>query len=206
MNKQIIQAMFNQAVSRDTIRPLMMGIHFEKNRCYATDTHLLVVYNEGDEKHDGKTLNAKGEEIKGKYPDVDRVIPKKDLRKVDIDLEQLHRACQWYLRSDNGNPDDEVLIENVAIKISQINRMLNIFKIGKTVNDTKFYVTDPARPVVFKNSMFTGIIMPCNISLEFVDMEPVPDCRRTISYANLINTFVFEGWKKKESADQLSWL
>lgn len=205
MDKQIIQAIYANAVSREKIRPLMMGIHFEKKRCYASDTHVLIVYNEGSEQLDGQTVGVNGEPIKGKYPEIDRVIPKNGLKKVDIDLEQLHRACQWYMRSDFGTPDDEVLIENVALKVSMVYRLLNIFKAGKALRNTAFFVVDPARPVVFKNSLFTGIIMPCSVNIEFVDTDPLPDERRTISYANLINTYAFEGWKKKEN-DQLSWL
>lgn len=205
MDKQIIKAIYANAVSRENIRPLMTGIHFEKDRCYASDTHILVVYKEGSKEYDGQTISITGEPIKGIYPNIDRVIPKAGLRNVDIDLEQLHRACQWYMRSDFGTPDDEVLIENVALKVSNIYRLLNIFKVGKQLMKTKFYVVDPSRPVVFKNSLFTGIIMPCSVNMEFVDMEPTPEDRRTISYAYLINTYVFEGWKKKED-DRLSWL
>lgn len=205
MDKQIIQAIYANAVSRESIRPLMTGIHFEKNRCYASDTHILIVYNQGSEELEGKTINVNGEQIKGNYPNIERVIPKNNLKNVNIDLDQLHRACQWYMRSDFGTPDDEVLIEDVAVKVSMIYRLLNIFKVGKTLKNTKFYVTDPTRPVVFKNAMFTGIIMPCSVNIEFVDMDPLPDERRTISYANLINTFAFEGWKKPET-DRLSWL
>lgn len=205
MNKQIIQAIYANAVSRENIRQLMTGIHFEKNRCYASDTHILIVYNVGSEELDGQTIKATGELIKGKYPDVDKVIPNSDLKIVNIDLDQLYRACQWYMRSDFGTPDDEVLIENVALKVSMIYRLLRIFKVGTNLKHTKFFVVDSSRPVVFKNSLFTGIIMPCSVNIGFVDMDPMPDERRTISYANLINTFAFEGWKKKEN-DRLSWL
>lgn len=198
--------MYSQVTSKDTIRPLLMGVHFEKERCYATNTRILVVYNEGSEKHDGLTINSQGEVIQGKFPDVDRVIPKKmPPKKVSIDLEQLYRACTWYLRSDLSNPEDEVLIEDVALRIMQLNQLLSVFKQGKALSSMQMFVGDPSQPAVFKNQMFTAIIMPCNINLEWVDTDPIPESRRTISYANLINTFAFEGWKKNKP-EQLDWL
>ncbi len=198
--------MYSQVASKDQMYPLLMGVHFEKTRCYATNTRILVIYNEGSEAHDGKTLNADGEEIKGKFPDVDRVIPKNLTKKVSVDMEQLYRACAWYLRSDISNKEDEVLIDNVALRIEQLMRLLSVFKQGNALGSLQMYVGAPERPALIKSAMFTAVIMPCNINLEMVDIDPIPDCRRTISYTNLINTFAFEGWKKKPAQEQLFWL
>lgn len=205
MNKQVIQAMFSQVVSTDPIRPNLMGIRFEKERCYATNTRILVIYNEGSEAHAGKTINGEGEEISGMFPNVDRVIPA-NKKRVTIDLDQLYRACQWYLRSDFSTKDDNVLIDNVALRIDQLTRLLYVFNQAKVFGSIQMLVGEPERPVLFKNSMFTAVIMPCNADLGLVDTEPAPECPRTISYTNLINTFAFEGWKKKPAKDQLNWL
>ena len=205
MNKQVIQAMYSQVVTTDLRYANMMGVHFEKNRCYATNTRILLIYNEGSEVHDGKTISAEGEEIKGRFPDVDRVIPSHK-NKVTIDLGQLYRACQWYLRSDFSTKDDNVLINDVALRIDQLLRLLSVFNQAKALDSIQMFVGDPSRPALFKNSMFIGVIMPCNADLGLVDNEPAPECPRTISYANLINTFAFEGWKKKSAKEQLSWL
>ena len=77
MNKKVIKAMYDYIVSKDHIRPILMGVHFEKERCYATDTHILAVYKYGSEKFDGQTVSVNGEKIKGNYPAIDRIIPKK---------------------------------------------------------------------------------------------------------------------------------
>lgn len=197
--------MYSQAVSTDPYRRLLMGVHFEKERCYASNTHILVIYNEGSEAHAGKTISADGKVIDGKFPDVDRVVPSHK-KKVSIDLNQLYRACQWYLRSDFSTRDDNVLINDVSLRIDQLVRLLSVFNQGKALGSIQMFVGDPARPALFKNNMFTGIIMPCNADLGLVDIEPAPECPRTISYTNLINTFAFEGWKKKPAKEQLSWL
>lgn len=205
MNKQVIQAMYSQVASTDPIRPNLMGVHFEKERCYATNTRILLIYNEGSETHAGKTISAEGEEVKGKFPEVDRVVPSYK-KKVSIDLSQLYRACQWYLRSDFSTKDDNVLINDVALRIDQLLRLLSVFNQCKALGSIQMFVGDPTRPALFKNSMFTAVIMPCNADLGLVDTEPADDCPRTISYTNLINTFAFEGWKKKPAKEQLSWL
>ena len=44
MNKKIVKALFSYAVSKEQIRPIMQGVHFEEDVCVATDTHVLVVY------------------------------------------------------------------------------------------------------------------------------------------------------------------
>lgn len=205
MNKQVIQAMYTQVASTDPIRPNLMGVHFEKERCYATNTRILLIYNEGSEAHAGKTISAEGEEIQGRFPDVDRVIPTHK-KPVPIDLDQLYRASQWYLRSEFATKDDNVLIDNEALRIDQLVRILTVFKQGNALGSIQLLVGEPERPILMKNSMFTAIIMPCNADLGLVDTEPAPECPRTISYTNLINTFAFEGWKKKPVKDQLSWL
>ena len=50
MNKKIIKAMFANICAKDETRPIMGGVHFEKERCYATDGKLLVIFQEGSEK------------------------------------------------------------------------------------------------------------------------------------------------------------
>lgn len=154
--------MYSQAVSKDPIRPQMTGIHYEKERCYASNTRILIVYNEGSEKHNGKTLNVSGEEINGVYPAIDRMIPKSLPLKVNIDLDQLLRACSWYLKSDLSTNEDEVLIEDIAFRIVEITRLLTVLKQGNAIKTTRMYVGSSDKPALFKGAMFTAIIMPCN--------------------------------------------
>ena len=36
MNKKIVKALFSYAVSKEKIRPLMQGVHFEEDVCVAS--------------------------------------------------------------------------------------------------------------------------------------------------------------------------
>lgn len=76
MNKKVIKAMYDYIVSKEEKNPVLTGVHFERERCYASDTRLLAIYNFGSEKHADQTIGVNGEPIKGKYPAVDRIFPR----------------------------------------------------------------------------------------------------------------------------------
>ena len=42
MEKKIVQALFANICAKDELRPIMNGVHFESERCYASDGHVLV--------------------------------------------------------------------------------------------------------------------------------------------------------------------
>ena len=122
MDKQIIKALYGVA-SKDNVNPILNGVHFEEQRCYATDTHLLVIYNEGSEKHAGKTLSIKGEEIKGQYPPVDKVIPKKLTNPLTLDFGQLQRACAWWGKQSDHHIEDKVVLRSTCLNIAYLQKV-----------------------------------------------------------------------------------
>ena len=91
MDKKIIKAMFDNICAKDELRPIMNGIHFEESRCYASDGHILIIYNEGVPRLKDKTILLEGMEIDGRYPNVDSVLPSKNAKytEMQIDVEQL---------------------------------------------------------------------------------------------------------------------
>ena len=40
MNKKVIKAMYDYIVSKEEKNPVLTGVHFERERCYASDTRL----------------------------------------------------------------------------------------------------------------------------------------------------------------------
>ena len=208
MNKKIIKAMLTDVASTDSYRPIMCGVHFESGRCYATDTHILVVYNEGSDKHSGKTINFNGEEIDGPYPAVDRVIPQKPTNPHVMDFRQLYRACSWWNRQSDHHRDDRLVIKNQGINIGYLARVLNLFNLASELGTVKLWLNEKGRPILLKSDTFTAIIMPCEFNEEFVDDErELPDSPIFISYANLVNTFALESCRPKENPNEpLGWL
>lgn len=209
MDKKVIQMMFTNICSTDEVRPLMCGVHFEKERCYASDGHVLLIYKEGSEKLDGKTLTVTGEEIEGRYPNVDSVFPPKESRgeKFVTDFVQLKNACTYHLRKMSANPHDVVVIEGVGYNIRQLARLLGAIM---TIGDNKhiaFYHKGADRAVTVLSDKMQSLIMPTLYKPEDIDRkkEDIAEVEY-LSYENLINSYVFNSWKKEKPKEALAWV
>lgn len=209
MDKKIVKAMYTNIVSKDNQSPVLNGVHFEKDRCYATDTKILVVYHKGSSNFDGKTLDLSGTELNGRFPNVDSVMPKTDaLNKFGarIDLEQLQKACNWHLRLPESTKNDGVVIEDVCYNLECLQKILNVFQAASELKTATMLKTEKQKPTVIKGKSLEAIIMPMQYSETSVDAERQPEGSAVHSYENFINTFVFEGWKKQPVATEMSWL
>lgn len=209
MDKKIIKALYG-VVAKDEVYKNMGGVHFEVDRCIATDTRILVIYHEGSEKHQGKTLSATGEPITGKkFPDVKRVIPKKLINPVELDFGQLQRACAWWGRQSEHNSEDKVVIRGTCLNINYLQKLLSFFVMTCETRVMKMYLNaDNTRPVVAVSDTFTALLMPCTYTEDEVD-EPRVEVTApvVVSYENLINTYALESAKPKEKKpDAMDWL
>lgn len=62
--------------SKDKLRPALNGIYHKGGKVYATDGHILCRLSRTyDEANEGKVIDKTGEEIEGRYPNADAVIP-----------------------------------------------------------------------------------------------------------------------------------
>lgn len=209
MNKNVVKAMYECCISKDATHQNLMGVHFEKERCYATDTCILAVYNCGSEKFDGKTIDVNGEPVKGKFPPVDRVIPKKLVNPLSVDFRQLRSACSWWTRQSAHHVDDRVMLGGTALNIRYLSRLLYLFHITAELGSLTFYLNDnSARPVVAVSESLIVLLMPWQVKDESeIDEERNDGCSCTVSYANLINTYAIESNRPKEKkAEPMSWL
>lgn len=208
MDKNIVKALFKEIASKDPIRQTLMGVHFDEKRCYATDTHILVVYNDSDARFVGKTISSEGSELPGRYPDVNRVIPKECSNLFRGSLPQLYRACCWWTKQSNSNKEDQVVIDGHQYVISTLKRLLSMYSVSGELQTAKMYLNEPTRPAMVVSELLTSIQMPCNPS----PVEKIDDVRTyeepvVVSYANLINTYAIESSKPKESAPaSFGWL
>lgn len=209
MEKKIIQSLFANIVAKDELRPIMNGVHFESERCYASDGHVLVIYGEGKPELDGKTMSANGDIIDGRYPNVDSVFPNEGSygTKLLIDVCQLRNACQWQSRQEGANENDSVVIGGVGYNIRTLMRICNVMLTSGNPRHIKFYNSDPNRPTVIIGTKLKGLIMPMQYEEVNVDAEREDEgYTRTYSYENLVNDYVFNSWKKPEKKEALSWL
>lgn len=209
MEKKILKAMYTYIASKDPVRPTLCGVFFDKDAIVATDTHMLVKYKTPGGKFAGKILDANGEEIKGQFPDYNRVIPTGDNLGEYIprvNLEQLQKACAWFTRKVGFNANDCVCIEGKSISIKYLSVMLNVLLVADDIKTAVLHKTSDGRPAVITSKKFDMIIMPHNMDQAKVDEERAEDCPVVLSLENLINQFVFEGWKKQPTDDPMGWL
>lgn len=210
MDKKVIKAMYDYIASKEKeIYPNLMGVHFEKDRCYATDTHLLAVYNFGNEKFAGKTVDINGEPIKGTFPAVDRVIPKKLVNPISVDFRQLKAASSWWTNQSAHHADDQVILGGSALNIRFISRMLYLFSLtGELGSITLYLNTDSSRPVLAVSESLTVLLMPCKVEDESkIDDERIEGTYSVVSYANFINTYAIESNRPKpKKSEPMSWL
>ena len=207
MDKKILRAMFkNIAEPGEPIRPNLIGVHFEAERCYATDTHMLVIYNRGNEKFAGQTVAFNGDILKGKYPDVDRVVPASmPAEALPIDIQQLNRALKWHL-AQPATKDDIIALGGLGLFMRYLRNILAVFEAANEVAQVEMSLNDPGRPSKLVSESLTAIIMPVNIDEERVDSPRVEGELSVISYESLINDYARNSWRKKEAATEMGWL
>lgn len=206
MNKKIVKALFSYAVSKEQIRPILQGVHFEEDVCVASDTHVLVVYKASNPALAGKTKLEDGTDIQGTYPSFKRVIPKKAGKPVNYNWGQVYRAIKWFKKQEGFHPNDRLTIGNCHVAMLTLLNALEVFNAAGDLGFMKVSTIDPGRPILLESEQLTAIVMPCQSEPEKVDLER-QDCESVVvSYANLINTYAIESAKPKEAKVEMAWL
>lgn len=206
MNKKIVKALFSYAVSKEQIRPIMQGVHFEEDVCVASDTHVLVVYKASNPALAGKTKLEDGTDIDGKYPSFKRVIPKKAGTPVNYNWSQVYRAIKWFKKQEGCNPNDRLVVGNCHVSMATLLNALEVFNAAGDLGFMKVSTIDPGRPILLESEQLTAIVMPCQSEPEKVDLEREDCASVVVSYANLINTYAIESAKPKEAKVEMAWL
>lgn len=207
MDKKIIKSMFDNICAKDVLRPIMNGIHFEENRCYASDGHILIIYNESVPRLKDKTILLEGMEIDGRYPNVDSVLPSENAKhtEMQIDVEQLKNACIWHSKKPSAMDVDRVVICGVGLNVNTLLRFLKTVSLFGKEHTFAFY--DRLKSVLVEGENFKGIIMPMEYNEKDIDAESEFNETCTVySYENFINDYVFNSWKDESSKKVLSWL
>lgn len=207
MDKKIIKSMFDNICAKDVLRPIMNGIHFEENRCYASDGHILIIYNESVPRLKDKTILLEGMEIDERYPNVDSVFPSENAKhtEMQIDVEQLKNACIWHSKKPSAMDVDRVVICGVGLNVNTLLRFLKTVSLFGKEQTFAFY--DRLKSVLVEGENFKGIIMPMEYNEKDIDAESEFNETCTVySYENFINDYVFNSWKDEAPKKVLSWL
>lgn len=209
MDKKIVKAMYASVCAKEDMRPVLKAVHFEQDRCVATDTHILVVYKEGSEAFAGKNISVNGEEVTGNYPAYDRVFPKQELLSdysPRVDLVPLQKACAWHVRRPDSHAEDLVEVRGKYFRIKFLSALLNLIALGGEIAQAEILQSDPERPSVIRSPKFDTLLMPVCGSPASIDAPRVAEAPATFSMENLVNTYAFENWKAPKVADSMAWL
>lgn len=209
MEKKIIKAMFSTIASKENIRPTLMGVFFDKDCCVAADTHVLVVYHYTKAKHAGKILSVNGEVISGQFPNYKRVFPSKEKLnhfRPRIDLVQLQKACSWFTRQPGFTDKDMVVIRGKGLSIKYLATLLNLFALTPEIKSAEMFQTPEGNAAVIKSKSLEALLMPMTVDETKIDAARADDCPVVLTLENLINQYVFEGWKPKPVEDPMAWL
>ena len=209
MNKKIVKALFSGVVAKDSVRPLLQGVHFTEEECVATDTRVLVVYKETNPALAGRTILPDGSDAnegKGQYPNWTRVFPKAKGTTISIDWRQLNRALKWMTRQPDKQEYDRVVVGEMYLSMAILVKLLSVFEAAGELGSIVATSYDPARPMKLESESLKGIIMPTVPEPEKVDAPREDTGSIVMSYANLINTFAIESTKPKEAKVEMAWL
>lgn len=206
--KQIIKQMYKSIVSKDYRHPVFRGVHFYEDRCCATDTHVLVIYNETIPQLADKTIDENGNEVKGRWPNVDAVFPdEKTEYPVSLNLDVMRKAMNWWIKKPTSTKNDLMVLDHKAINIDMLRRVLNLIDLAGELDSTTLFKTDNVKAMVIESDSFRVLIMPTMFDEKDVDSAmSIEQTRQTVSFENLINDYAFNSWRteKKESEDWLS--
>lgn len=198
--------MYDNAASSDDFRPVLCGVLFNEDSCVATDTRVLVVYNQGVPKLAGKSIDKDGNKLSGGYPDYKRVIPQGDINPLEIDFAQLYRALSWWRNQPDRHDDDQVVFGEKALRIFYLRRLLAVYDAAGELASTKCWLGEESGPAKFFSPSLTGLVMGV-VPFSEIDVERKPTEAVAVSYPNLILSYAIGSAKPKEQKPEaLSWL
>lgn len=207
MDKKVLKQMYADIVSREPIRPVILGIHFEEDACVATDTHVLVVYKQGSKNLAGRTINSEGEDCKGTYPNWQRVIPAEmPGEPLPINLTQLYKALKWHRQQPDSHRGDMIAFDDCVMSVDYLYRVLNVYMVAGELPLCKFYLNEVTRPAKLESPNLTAIVMPVSGGNYEIDGERENEGIAILSYETIINNYAFNSWKKTEKPMELAWI
>lgn len=68
------------------------------------------------------------------------------------------------------------------------------------------FQTPEGNAAVIKSKSLEALLMPMTVDETKIDAARADDCPVVLTLENLINQYVFEGWKPKPVEDPMAWL
>lgn len=175
--KEII---YSKIVSKDSLRPNIIGVYYENGYVVATDDYKLIALKQDYDKNlEGKIINKNGFVIDLEYPDWKRVVPNLDgVEKITYDVDyliiQLQTISNIYKIAGLGikyllfkDDKHETCIDpDIMLPI-----ILQAKKMG--IDRLDLYFVGSGRAVVIKDDYdkLLGLVMPISIGVDEVHFK-----------------------------------
>lgn len=155
-------------VNDDDMRPVMNGVYYDKENGFlvATDAHKLVKIKDANIEKQGVFDIKTGEEIEGKYPNYDAVIPENNPIKLDISIKELRPKLEGMERANRFFATDPTILARIEVGDNEYlfsPKLLNdILKVLEQHGHDKVTIelSTPTRALVIKEGDITALAMP----------------------------------------------
>lgn len=151
-------------VDKDKYRPIMHGVFHKDGKVYASDVRILCRLSRTyDEAKEGKVIDKTGQEIDGRYPNADSVIPNTEGWKViPADFDKINEARKtWtaHKKLYKKNAKGRFIIGNQEVAMDYLFLMADLMmELG--INEF-LQSENNCRPLTAKDNENDIILMPC---------------------------------------------
>lgn len=152
-------------VGKDKNRPIMHGVFHKDGKVYASDGYILCrlsrTYNEANE---GKVIDKTGQEIDGRYPNADSVIPNTEgWKAIPADFDKINEARKtWtaHKKLYKKNAKGHFIIGNQEVAMDYLFLMADLMmELG--INEF-LQSENNCRPLTARDNDNDIILMPCS--------------------------------------------
>lgn len=99
-----------------------------------------------------------------------------------------------------------MVIRGKGLSIKFLGNILNLIALTPEIKSAEMLQTPEGNAAVIKSKSFRALLMPLTVDESKVDAPREEECPVTLTLENLINMFVFEGWKPKPQEDPMAWM
>lgn len=154
---------------KDNLKRVLGCVHYENGMCHASDGYMLVRTKIGyKEEYEGKNLAKDGEQVDGRYPNVNSVIPNVTEEhteyEVDFDLIDAYIKSGKIWAQTNLPPKSKIeihLVINFHGTYLRLMMLQVLCTAMKAMGMTTLYVNnDNLRPVFMKKGDEAVVLMP----------------------------------------------
>lgn len=142
--------------------PIVMGVNYRNGFAYATDLHMAIkIKQEYTPELENKTIDKKGANLTGTFPDVDAVIPDdKNLTYIPFDFARVSDIEKLFNIDRKTNKDLQIGVIKIGNVYLSVTLLSKIAKFALHLGITTVGVQEATRCIKITNGESAAILMP----------------------------------------------